>query len=72
MEANGMYWEGRLLEVEGVQFTGCTSEGGDFLLAELMGTCDECRKGWAVNAELRAAQNTFMAPRGYHWGCPPG
>lgn len=45
MEANGMYWEGCLLEVQGDQFTGCTCKVGDFLLVELMRICDEWRKG---------------------------
>lgn len=62
MEANGMYWEGLLLEVEGVQFSSWTCRVGDFLLGELMRTCAECRKGWAVNAEVRTAQKSIMAP----------
>lgn len=48
MEANGMYWEGCLLEGQGVHFAGCTRKGGDFLLLELMETCDECTKGETV------------------------
>lgn len=66
-----MYWEGCLLEAQGVQFTGCTCKVGDFLLVELMGTCDEHRKGWTLNTEARIAQNSFMAPSGYHWDGPP-
>lgn len=46
--ANGMYWEECLPEVQGVQFAGCTWKAADFLLLKLMGTCDECRKGWTV------------------------
>lgn len=48
MEANGTYWEGCLLEVQGVQFADRTWKFGDFLLLELTRTSDEHRKGWAV------------------------
>lgn len=39
--ASGVYWEERLLEVQGVQCAGWTWKVGDFLLLELlMGSCD--------------------------------
>lgn len=57
-----MYWEGCLLGVQGLQFTGCTWKMGGFLLLELTGTYDEYRKGWAV-----IHKDSFMAVGGHHW-----
>lgn len=37
MEADGMYWEGCLLEVQGVQFPGCKCKASDFPIAKANG-----------------------------------
>lgn len=82
MEANGMYWEGCLLEGQGVHFAGCTRKGGDFLLLELMETCDECTKAETVRQRWGQPEwlhGTSWAPLGWlawvvfsNYRCWPG